>query len=78
MALAAARQYTDDLEELSPEEKVELKRTIDDLSSDTPFTTLAVSRFKRIIDKIGPVAGDFLQKLVVNVATEAAKKAMGL
>jgi hypothetical protein len=33
-------------------------------------TPLAASRFRKFITKVGPVAGDVLQKLVVAVATE--------
>ena len=35
-ALAAAREYTDDLEELSVEEKASLKGTFTDLTANTP------------------------------------------
>jgi hypothetical protein len=66
-ALAAAREYTDELDQLSPEEKVELKKTFDDLATDTPRTPLAASRFKKFIAKIGPQAGGILQKIVETV-----------
>jgi hypothetical protein len=76
-ALSAAKQYTNDLDQLSPEEKTVLKGTFDDLTSDTDRTPLAASRFKKFMSKIGPAAGGVLQKIVENVATEAAKKMMG-
>ena len=77
MALSAAKEYTDDLNELSPEEKTELKGTFDDLTSDTNRTPLAASRFKKFISKIGPGAGAVLQKILENIATETVKKMMG-
>ncbi len=77
-ALTAAREYADDLDQLSPEEKATLKGTFDDLTIDTARTPLAVNRLKKFIAKVGPVAGGVLQKIVETVATEAAKKAMGL
>lgn len=77
-ALAAAREYTDDLDQLSQEEKTELKKALDDLTVDTPRTPLAASRFKKVLNKIGPKAGSVLQKIVENVLTEAAKKSLGL
>jgi len=76
-ALLAAKEYTDDLDQLSPEEKTVLKGTLDDLTSDTDRTPLAASRFKKFMSKIGPAAGGVLQKIVENVITEAAKKMMG-
>ena len=77
-ALTAAREYTDDLEQLSQEEKTELKKTLDDLAVDTPRTPLAASRFNKFLNKIGPQAGSVLQKIVETVLTEAAKKSLGL
>jgi hypothetical protein len=74
MALSAAKEYTDDLDQLSAEEKTALKATFDDLTSDTARTPLAANRFKNFVTKLGPVAGDALAKIIVNVATEAAKR----
>jgi hypothetical protein len=76
-ALTAAKEYTDDLDQLSPEEKAVLKGTFDDLTSDTDRTPLAASRFKKFMGKIGPATGDVLQKILETVATEAAKRIMG-
>ena len=77
MALSAAKEYTDDLDQLSAEEKTTLKGTFDDLTSDTPRTFLAANRFKKFVSKIGPVAGGVLQKIIETIATEAAKKHLG-
>jgi hypothetical protein len=75
-ALTAANEYTDQLEELSTEDKTVLKATFNDLTADTPRTELAATRFKKLVRKIGPAAGDVLTKIIVNVATEAAKRGM--
>lgn len=48
------------------------------MTVDNPRTELAARRFKRLMQKIGPVAGDVLTRIMVNVMTEAAKKGMGL
>ncbi len=77
-ALKTAKDYTDDLVELTPEEKVALKETFDDMTSDTVRTPVAASRFRKFMSKIGPVAAGVLQKIVETVATEAAKKSIGL
>jgi len=77
-ALAAAKEYTDDLDQLSPEEKDALKSTFADLTSDTARTPLAASRFKKFANKIGPVASGILQRIIEAVLTEAAKKSIGL
>ena len=74
----AAKEYTNHLGNLSAEEKDVLKGTFNDLTSDTPRTPMAANRFKTFVAKVGPAAGSVLQKLIETIATEAAKKAMGL
>jgi hypothetical protein len=78
MALSAAKEYTDDLDQLSAEEKATLKGTFDDLTSDTARTPLAANRFKTLVSKLSPVAGEVVKKIIVTIATEAAKKYSGL
>lgn len=75
--LQAAKEYTDDLE-LNNEDKLALERTFDDLTVDTPRTELAAHQFIKYLRKIAPAAGDALKSIIANVATEAAKKMMGL
>jgi hypothetical protein len=77
-ALAAAMEYTDELDELSTEDKAALKATLNDLTADTPRTELAATRFKKFVRKVAPAAGETLTKIMVNVFTEAAKKMMGI
>jgi hypothetical protein len=77
-ALSAAKEFTDEQEALNAEEKLVLKGTFDDLTSDTARTSLAAIRFNNLVKKIGPVAGGVLKQIVVSVATEAAKKSIGL
>ena len=74
----AAAEYTDQLTQLTAIEKDELKGTLVDLTTDTPRTPLAATRFKKIAGKVGPVAIDAFSKILVNVLTEAAKKGVGL
>lgn len=75
-ALRAAREYADELN-LSSDETMSLKSTLNDLASDSPRTELAAHRFKKFLQKIGPAAGDALKTIIVNFATDGAKKALG-
>lgn len=77
-ALEAAHQYADDLDQLTLADKATLKATLDDLTVDTARTPLAANRLKKFLAKLGPVAGAVLQKIAENIATEAAKKSIGL
>jgi hypothetical protein len=73
-ALTIAREYTDELEELSTEDKKVLKGTFDDLIVYTPRTEVAVTRFKRVLKKAGSGAGEVLTKVFVDLASETIVK----
>jgi hypothetical protein len=77
-AIQTAKEFTDELEDLSYEDKIKLKDSFVDLTADTARTPLAASRFKMYVKKIGPVAGDMLVKIIVSVMTEGAMKLAGL
>jgi hypothetical protein len=73
-AIQAANEYTDEIEELSPEDKVALKETFPDLATDTPRTPLAMKRFKRILSGAGSMAQEVVTKILTDVMTDGAKK----
>jgi hypothetical protein len=76
--LAAAQELADELEGLTSEEREKLKASVVELTRDTAQTELAVVRYKKIIKKVGGAGGAALNKIVVGVATEAAKKLLGM
>ena len=51
-----------------------LKKSLNDLVSDTPNTPLAAQRFKRLVAKAGKGVADTFHKVLVDVLSEAAKK----
>jgi hypothetical protein len=62
------------LENLTPEEREKLKKSIDELVQDTPKTQLAATRFKQLVAKAGESTADIFQKILVNIISEVAKK----
>ncbi len=72
--LKAAKELADELDKLSLEERETLKRSIDDIIRDTPQTTVAATRFKKLIIKAGRPAAKAFRELFVDVASETAKK----
>ncbi len=72
--LKAARELSDELENLSLEERERLKKSLDDIVRDTPQTTVAATRFKKLVAKAGPVVADSFRKILVDVLSETAKK----
>lgn len=65
-----------EFDELSEEERGQLVGTLDDLLSDTPKRTVAASRFKRLVGKAGQAAAEGLRSILVDVMSEAARKAI--
>jgi hypothetical protein len=77
-ALTTAREYADELEELSNEDKTILKATFTDLTVDSPKTEIAASRFKSILRKLAPDAAETIRKTIVEIASETAVKLLKL
>ena len=72
--LKAAKELSDELDNLSAEERDLLKKSLDDIVRDTPQTTAAATRFKKIVSKAGKVAANGLRDIIVDIASETAKK----
>lgn len=74
--LDAARELIDESEGLSDDEKAALSGTLDDLLSDTPKTEVAALKFKRLAAKTGVEVAGALRSVLVDVMSEAARKAV--
>lgn len=77
-ALDAAKSLTDEETRLTPEEKIVVKTSIDELTSDTPLTPVAANRLNTLLKKFGPQAAELVKSIVLSVATGEAKKYLGL
>lgn len=75
-AIAAAKELISEADDLKDEEKESLKKSVQDLTADTPATQVAAMRFKRLLPKVGKEVGEALRKIVVDIASEAAKKTL--
>ena len=74
-ALNAAKELADGLEALNEDEKEDLKKSIDDMVKDTPRTTVAVQKFKKLIAKAGDEAA--FKALLMNVLAQVALHRLG-
>lgn len=74
--LAAARELVALVDELSTDEKAQLTRSLEDIVQGGPRTEVGVFNFKRMMSKLNQASQEFLYKLVVDVASETAKKAL--
>jgi hypothetical protein len=75
-ALTAGRELALEMEGLSEAERQTLAGTLDDLLTETPRTQVAAVRFKKLLAKAGRSAADGLRSIMVDVMSEAAKKAI--
>ena len=74
ISLTTAREYTDELDELSSEDKLALKATFADLTVDSPKTEIAANRFKKILLKLAPDVAETIRKTIVEIASTTAVK----
>lgn len=75
-SLEAARELADELENLSIEEREQLKDSFPDLVRNTPKTIVAETRFKKLMKKAGTDAYDGMRSILVDVVSEAVKKSV--
>jgi len=72
--LKAARDLSDELDNLTQDERDLLKKSLDDIVRDTPQTTVSALRFKKLATKASSIAASALKDILVDIASEAAKK----
>ena len=76
--LEAAQELAEEVDDLSLEERRVLATSLPDLLRDSPRTDVAVVRVKRLAGKLTSTAGAALRKLIVDIASESARKALDL
>jgi hypothetical protein len=72
--LDATRKLIEIESKLDDEDKEILKNSLDDLITENPKTELAATKFKLIMAKVGKETGKVLQDIIVDVASETAKR----
>lgn len=73
-AMAAAKELAMESEELTEKDAEDLEAAIADIMQDGPRTEVASVKIKKIVKKAGSTIGGAIEKIVINVATEAAKQ----
>ena len=72
----AAKAQAAEIDGLDAAEKAQLQGAIHDLAAGGPKTELAASRFNKLMRKTGETVGSGLYKVVLDLVSEAAKKAL--
>lgn len=74
--IEAAKEFADELDDLTSDERKRLKASIGDLTKDNPKTEIAAQRYKRLMAKAGSEAAGVMRKILVDVLSEAARKTL--
>lgn len=74
--LKAAKELATELEDLSPEERKTLDKSIDEISRNSPQAAVGATRFKKLMLKVGSSASEILKDVITDVASETAKKVL--
>lgn len=74
--LTAAIELAGELESIDENDKAILVKSINDLVKDTPSAPIAATRFKRIMVKVGKTTSSMFRDILVDVLSEAARKAL--
>ena len=74
--IRALKELIDFENNLNEDEKKTMKENIDDIISETPRTNVAVVKFKVGLGKVGLEVAKEIRKIIVDIASETAKKAL--
>lgn len=77
-AIEAAKELADEIDGIGEDARSKAKDSFVDLASDTPKTQLAIVRVKKLLAAAAPAVADGLKQVLVSIATDTAKKQLGL
>jgi hypothetical protein len=72
--IRAAKEMLAESGELSPEEVKETESSIEELAKNSPQGQVAATRMKRILSKVGKGTASAVRDILVDIASETAKK----
>jgi len=72
--IQAAQELTQELENISDNEKEILTQSIDEMIKDSPKATLAAAKSKKILSKMSKQVVDAFKEILVDIMSETAKK----
>lgn len=74
--LAGAALLADEMDQLSTWEREQLKESIRAVACDAPTSAAHVARLKRLLARVGDAAADSFRQILVDIVTEAVRKAL--
>lgn len=77
-AVDSWKEIVHTIDKLSIEEKNKMESSIEDLINETPKTQIAVLNLKLGVKKIPQEAWGVMKEILINIASESAKRQLGL
>jgi hypothetical protein len=74
----AAMDLASEVDSVDPSELEALRVSLPNLTSNTPQSSVAVTKWKKFITKAGSTIGPMIKKLIAEIATAEIKRQMGL
>lgn len=74
LKLEAARELINDVDELTDEERKNINNSFTNIISDNPMTTVSANKIRNVLKKIPEQATSCLRDILVDIASETAKK----
>ena len=74
--LTAAIELASELENIDESDKAILVTSINDLVKESPAAPVATTKFKKIMTKVGATTASMFRDILVDVLSEAARKAI--
>lgn len=72
--IKAAYKLAEELDNISENEKKDLIKCIDDIVKDTPDTTIAIIKFKRILSKTSKTVAESFKNILIDILSETIKR----
>lgn len=72
--IQAAHDLAQELENISDDDKEILNQSINEIIKESPRTTLAATRFKKILSKTSEAIVDAFRDILIDIVSETAKK----
>lgn len=76
--IKALEETIDLMDELSSQEKSELKTSISEITTDNPRTSLATLKIKKFGSKVGKEIWNTAKEIIVQIGTETVQRSLGL
>lgn len=71
-----SQELIEELGELSPEDKLILKTSLDELIRESPKAEVALLRFKKIATKLGKESYELFKKVISDIVSETIRKSL--